>query len=90
MLDEPSAGLSPRAMGIVWEHLVLLRDQGLALLVVEQKAKAIMEIADWVHVLVDGKNAVEASGREMLENVHDLGRIFMGQQLTLKTSDTGV
>ena len=89
MMDEPSAGLSPRAMGIVWEHLVLLKAQGLALLVVEQKAKAIMEIADWVNVLVDGKNAVEASGSEMLENVHDLGRIFMGQQVTLKTKDPG-
>jgi branched-chain amino acid transport system ATP-binding protein len=89
MLDEPSAGLSPRAMGTVWEHLVLLREQGLALLVVEQKAKAIMEIADWVHVLVDGKNAVEASGSEMMENLHDLGRIFMGQQLTLKTRNAG-
>ena len=89
MLDEPSAGLSPRAMSTVWEHLVLLREQGLALLVVEQKARAIMEIADWVNVLVDGKNAVEASGAEMLENIHDLGRIFMGQQVALKTKEPG-
>lgn len=89
MMDEPSAGLSPRAMGTVWEQLVLLREQGFALLVVEQKAKAIMEISDWMYVLVDGRNAIEASGTEMLENVHDLGRIFMGQQLTLKTRDLG-
>lgn len=89
LMDEPSAGLSPRAMGTVWEHLTLLKEQGFALLVVEQKAKAIMEIADWVHVLVDGRNAVEASGAEMLENVHDLGRIFMGQQLTLRTRTPG-
>jgi ABC-type branched-subunit amino acid transport system ATPase component len=76
LLDEPSAGLSPRAMGIVWEHLALLRERSIALLVVEQKAKAIMAIADWVYVLVDGKNVLEASGS-------DLGRIFMGQQITL-------
>ena len=87
LMDEPSAGLSPRAMKTVWEHLELLRSQQLALLVVEQKAKAIMEIADWVHVLVDGKNAVEASGVEMLENLHDLGRIFMGQQVVLRSQD---
>lgn len=85
IMDEPSAGLSPRAMNLVWEHLEILRREGLALLVVEQKAKAIMTIADWVHVLVDGRNALEASGSTMLENLHDLGRIFMGQQLTLNT-----
>ncbi|HEY5273040.1 MAG TPA: ABC transporter ATP-binding protein [Acidimicrobiales bacterium] len=89
MMDEPSAGLSPRAMATVWNHLALLREQGLALLVVEQKAKAIMEISDWVYVLVDGKNAVEASGGEMLQNIHDLGRIFMGQQIKL-TKDSGI
>lgn len=85
IMDEPSAGLSPRAMGLVWEHLEILRNEGLALLIVEQKAKAIMAIADWVYVLVDGRNALEASGATMLANVHDLGRIFMGQQLTLNT-----
>ncbi|HUY06784.1 MAG TPA: ABC transporter ATP-binding protein [Acidimicrobiales bacterium] len=85
IMDEPSAGLSPRAMKLVWEHLEILRDEGLALLVVEQKAKAIMAIADWVYVLVDGRNALEAAGETMLANVHDLGRIFMGQQLTLNT-----
>ncbi len=85
IMDEPSAGLSPRAMNLVWEHLEILRNDGLALLVVEQKAKAIMAIADWVYVLVDGRNALEATGETMLANVHDLGRIFMGQQLTLNT-----
>lgn len=88
IMDEPSAGLSPRAMNLVWEHLEILRKEGLALLVVEQKAKAIMAIADWVYVLVDGRNAVEASGATMLANIHDLGRIFMGQQLTLNTEPT--
>ena len=83
IMDEPSAGLSPRAMNLVWEHLEILRSDGLALLVVEQKAKAIMAIADLVYVLVDGRNALEATGEKMLANVHDLGRIFMGQQLTL-------
>ena len=83
IMDEPSAGLSPRAMGLVWEHLEILRSEGLALLVVEQKAKAIMTIADRVYVLVDGRNSIEASGATMLANLHDLGRIFMGQQLTL-------
>lgn len=85
IMDEPSAGLSPRAMNLVWEHLEILRKEGLALLVVEQKAKAIMTIADWVYVLVDGRNALEASGATMLANIHDLGRIFMGQQLALNT-----
>lgn len=86
IMDEPSAGLSPRAMNLVWDHLEILRSEGLALLVVEQKAKAIMTIADWVYVLVDGRNAVEASGTLMLANLHDLGRIFMGQQLTLQVA----
>ncbi|NMP24121.1 ABC transporter ATP-binding protein [Sulfobacillus harzensis] len=78
LLDEPSAGLSPQAMDTVWEHLGKLKDQGLALLIVEQKARALLSIADWVYVLVDGRNAVDASGAVLLDDIANLGKIFMG------------
>lgn len=81
LLDEPSAGLSPQAMDAVWEHLELLRSQGLALLIVEQKARALLSIADWVYVLVDGRNAVDAAGADLLENIGNLGKTFMGDAL---------
>lgn len=86
LLDEPSAGLSPRAMGLVWEHLERLREEGLAVLIVEQKAKQILRIADWVYVLVDGANAVEAPAAELLDDLHELGRIFMGGRRHLETT----
>ena len=65
-------------MDSVWEHRIKLKDKGIALLIVEQKARALLSIADWVYVLVDGQNAVEASGSTLLSDVGRLGKVFMG------------
>lgn len=77
LLDEPSAGLSPMASRALWEELLELRDSGVTLLVVEQRTREILEVADWAYVLVAGKNAVDASAQR-LSTEYNLGEIFLG------------
>ncbi|MDE2573232.1 MAG: ABC transporter ATP-binding protein [bacterium] len=55
MLDEPLAGVPAGVGRRILEHLVELRDRGMTLLVVEHNLEAIMRIANWAYVLVDGR-----------------------------------
>ncbi len=54
MLDEPSAGLSPKLVGIVFEKLLEVRRSGVTIVLVEQNVKAALAIADRAAVLVEG------------------------------------
>jgi branched-chain amino acid transport system ATP-binding protein len=56
MLDEPSAGLSPKLVDSVFAKLVDIRAAGVAVILVEQNARAALAIADRAYVLVEGKN----------------------------------
>ena len=55
LLDEPSLGLAPRIVDIVFDVLVTIRDRGLAVLLVEQRAQRTVAIADRSHVLANGE-----------------------------------
>jgi branched-chain amino acid transport system ATP-binding protein len=66
MLDEPSLGLAPRLVDQVFEHIGALKDQGLAILLVEQNASRALEIAHRGYVLELGRNKYEGTGRELL------------------------
>lgn len=57
MLDEPSAGLSPKLVEMVFEQLGEIRKTGVAILLVEQNARAALSIADRALILVEGHNA---------------------------------
>jgi branched-chain amino acid transport system ATP-binding protein len=54
LLDEPSLGLAPRLVDLVFEALVTIRDQGLAILLVEQRAQRTVALAQRSHVLSNG------------------------------------
>ena len=75
LLDEPSSGLSPKIVGQVWEKLAELRASGIALLVVEQRARDILKIADEGYVLVAGR--VVQSGPCQTWTMDDLGELFL-------------
>ncbi len=78
VLDEPTAGLSPALTQVVLaEQARVLADRGKAVLVVEQKAKAALELADWAYVMVQGRVAMSASGREVLDHP-DMAEVFLG------------
>jgi branched-chain amino acid transport system ATP-binding protein len=78
LVDEPSIGLEPRFIDMVFEILrQLQQDEGKTILMVEQNAKKGLEFADIGYVLVSGELALAGSGKELLGNP-DVGRLFLG------------
>jgi branched-chain amino acid transport system ATP-binding protein len=55
LLDEPSLGLAPRIVDVVFEALAMIRDSGIAILLVEQRAQRTVALADRSHVLANGE-----------------------------------
>jgi branched-chain amino acid transport system ATP-binding protein len=55
LLDEPSLGLAPRVVDLVFDALTAIRDRGLAVLLVEQRAQRTVALADRSHVLSNGE-----------------------------------
>lgn len=78
LVDEPSIGLEPRFIDLVFEILTDLQEtEGKTIIMVEQNAKKGLEFADIGYVLVSGEIAMAASGDELLQNP-DVGRLFLG------------
>jgi branched-chain amino acid transport system ATP-binding protein len=65
MLDEPSLGLAPRIVRDIFRTIVGLGERGVSLLVVEQNAKAAMQIADYCYVMEQGRIALEGPPAEL-------------------------
>jgi branched-chain amino acid transport system ATP-binding protein len=55
LLDEPSLGLAPKLVDVVFETLTQIREAGLAVLLVEQRAQRTVALADESHVLANGR-----------------------------------
>ena len=55
LLDEPSLGLAPRIVDVVFEALARIRERGLGVLLVEQRAQRTVALADRSHVLANGE-----------------------------------
>ena len=77
ILDEPSAGLSPRLVEQVFEKLREVRAQGVTILMVEQNVKAALAISDHAFILVEGRNRLAAPAAEMAAR-DDLAALFLG------------
>jgi branched-chain amino acid transport system ATP-binding protein len=78
MLDEPSLGLSPQLVDVLFEKLLSLRDQGLTVVMVEQKASHALSISDRGYVMHLGQVAIEGNAQELLGN-DDVKRLFLGE-----------
>jgi branched-chain amino acid transport system ATP-binding protein len=77
LVDEPSIGLEPRAIDMIFDTLRELREAGTTLLLVEQNARKGLEFADIGYVLVAGRVVKAAKGSELLDDP-DIGRLFLG------------
>ncbi len=78
LVDEPSIGLEPRFIDMVFEILGDLQTkEGKSIIMVEQNAKRGLEFADLGYVLVSGALAIVGSGQDLLDNP-DVGRLFLG------------
>ena len=77
MLDEPSLGLGPKLQKEILNIIKKLRDDGLAILIVEQNAKKAIEISDRTYLLEDGKIALEGSGNFILKH-SKIKQVYLG------------
>ncbi|MBX6320244.1 MAG: ABC transporter ATP-binding protein [Rhodospirillaceae bacterium] len=78
LIDEPSIGLEPRFIDMVFEILAeLQRQAGKTIVLVEQNAKKGLEFADIGYVLVAGRVAMAGPARALLDNP-EVGRLFLG------------
>jgi branched-chain amino acid transport system ATP-binding protein len=68
LLDEPSAGLSPIAIDLVFDKLLEIRALGIAIVMVEQNARRALALADAGYVLDTGRNAYSGPGRKLLDD----------------------
>ena len=80
MLDEPSLGLAPAVVDVMYETLARLSTAGLTLLIAEQSMELALEIADRATVLQTGRTVLSGSAREIAENP-DLHRAYLGAAL---------
>lgn len=68
MLDEPSLGLAPVIVEQIFDKFVMLKKQGLGLLVVEQNASLALEVSDYAYVLETGTMTLNGTGADLLKD----------------------
>lgn len=77
LLDEPTAGLSPRFVELIFECIRDINQQGVSILMVEQNARAALALAHRGYVLVMGRNRTEDTGAALLAN-REVAEMFLG------------
>ncbi|MEW6565560.1 MAG: ABC transporter ATP-binding protein [Spirochaetota bacterium] len=66
MMDEPSLGLAPIIVGMIFDIIKEINSSGVTVLLVEQNAKAALEAADLAYVLETGRITLSGTGKELL------------------------
>ena len=77
MLDEPSLGLAPLIVDVVFEQIELINAQGTTVFLVEQNARRALAAADRAYVLELGQIRYQGSGHDLLDN-EDVQRAYLG------------
>lgn len=77
LLDEPTAGLSPKYREQIFKIIHDVRDAGIAVLLVEQHAKRALAFCDRAYVLASGRNRAEGTGAELLAD-REIAQMFLG------------
>ena len=77
IFDEPSYGLAPLLVKEIFRIIQGLRDQGIAILLIEQNVRQTLEIADRTYVLENGRIISEGKSRELLQDDH-IKKAYLG------------
>jgi len=77
ILDEPSLGLSPKAMKHIFEKIVQINKAGTTVLMVEQNAKMALSLCDRAYVLELGKNRLTGKGKDLLKDKR-VSKLYLG------------
>jgi branched-chain amino acid transport system ATP-binding protein len=78
LLDEPSLGLAPKFITLIFQTLRELKAEGKTILLVEQNARQALQIAERAYVMERGKIVLSGTGRELL-NMPEVQRTYLGQ-----------
>jgi branched-chain amino acid transport system ATP-binding protein len=77
MLDEPSLGLAPAVIDLLYETLVRLHREGLTILLAEQAIEMALEVADYAYVLQVGRSVLSGPARQIARD-SEVQRIYLG------------
>jgi branched-chain amino acid transport system ATP-binding protein len=77
LLDEPSMGLAPVLVDLIFDTIQTIRDQGTTILLVEQNALAALGVADYAYVLESGSLKLEGVARELAKD-DEVTRAYLG------------
>ncbi len=77
LLDEPSAGLSPKMVGAIFERIGAINESGTAVLLVEQNAREALSVCQRGYVLAMGTNRLEGDASSLLDNAA-VGQLYLG------------
>ncbi len=77
LLDEPSAGLAPKLVDMIFEKIKQINATGVAIMIVEQNAREALKMADHGYVLAMGRNVLDDTGEALLAS-EEVGRLYLG------------
>ena len=77
LLDEPSLGLSPLVVDLIFREIRQMNTDGTSFLLVEQNARKALSVSHRGYVLELGCNRLEGTGRQLLDNP-DVQRLYLG------------
>lgn len=78
LLDEPSLGLAPQVVQLIFRILREVNAEGTSILLVEQNAHLALELAHWAYVLETGELVMEGTGKALLAS-EDIRRAYLGE-----------
>ena len=77
LLDEPSAGLAPKFVSMIFERITDINNAGVSLILVEQNAREALNMAHRGYVLATGRNVLDGEAKALLAN-EEVGRLYLG------------
>ncbi len=79
MMDEPSLGLAPLIVKDILQVIQRINEEGVTVLLIEQNAKAALEISDYAFVLETGRVTMHGTGKELADN-EDVKKAYLGEE----------
>jgi len=79
LMDEPSMGLAPLVIKEVYEKLLMLKEQGLTIFLVEQNAAFALKYSDRTYVLENGKIVLQGKSSELMKD-NEIKRAYLGKE----------
>jgi branched-chain amino acid transport system ATP-binding protein len=79
LMDEPSMGLAPLVIKEVYEKLLMLKESGLTIFLVEQNAASALKYSDRTYVLENGKIVLQGKSSELIED-NEIKRAYLGKE----------